>query len=157
MLVMSLKPDMGAVNGVAPKRDQNEKRYRIYQKQTCREKKMKKWLRNFTDVDTKIIQAETKFALHEVKQPMRVQGAFKCDVNISKKTGQAEFIVIRGKGEPLLGRETAIKMVVLKIGDDIPAVTEIKQAVQQMYQKVFSRVCKLNTNQVTPIHTGASQ
>ncbi len=39
---------------------------------------------------------------------------------------QAEFIVIKGTGEPLLGRETAKKLGVLKIGTDIAAVTDLQ-------------------------------
>lgn len=93
-------------------------------------------------------EAERKLYTYSSNQPLTVKGAFKCEVNISNKTEQAEFIVIRGKGEPLLGRETAIKLGVLKIGADISAVMEIKQALQQKYPEVFSGVGKLNTNQV---------
>ena len=40
---------------------------------------------------------------------------------------QAELIVIKGKGIPLLGRETAIELGVLKISVDVAAVTKISQ------------------------------
>lgn len=36
----------------------------------------------------------------------------------------AEFLVVRGKGIPLLKRETALKLGALKVGIDIASVTE---------------------------------
>ncbi len=83
------------------------------------------------------------------KPTSTVKGAFQCEVSISNRTEQAEFIVIRGKGEPLLGIETAIMLGVLKIGADISAVIELKQTLQQKYPEVFNGVGKLNTNQIT--------
>lgn len=49
-------------------------------------------------------------------QPLSVKGAFKCEIQIGDRTEEAEFIVINGNGEPLLGKKTATKLGVLKIG-----------------------------------------
>ncbi len=95
-----------------------------------------------------IPETERKLYSYSSNQPLTVKGAFLCEVIISNRTEQAEFIVIRGKGEPLLGRETAIKLGVLKIGADISAMIELKQALQQKYPEVFNGVGKLNTNQI---------
>ena len=60
----------------------------------------------------------------------------------------AEFLVIRGKGTPIIGRETANQLGVLKIGVDVAAVTDTPIMVQQMYPEVFKGLRKLNTKQI---------
>lgn len=40
-------------------------------------------------------------------QALPVKGAFKCEITIGNKTEQAEFIVIKGNGEPLLGKKNS--------------------------------------------------
>ena len=82
-------------------------------------------------------------------EPLTVKGAFICEVSIGKKTEHAEFIVVRGKSEPLLGRETAMRLGVLRIGADIASVRETKQTLQQKYPEVFSGVGKLKTRHVS--------
>lgn len=112
-----------------------------------------KWMktpgRNKIRCKSYIPETERKLYLYSSNQPLGVKGAFKCEVNISNRTGQAESILIRGNGEPLLGRETAVRLGVIKIGADISPVTVIMQALQQKYPEVFSGVGRLNTNQVT--------
>lgn len=92
---------------------------------------------------------ERKLYSYCSSEPLAVKGAFTCDVSIGKKTERAEFIVVRGKGEPLLGRETAMQLGVLRIGADIATVRETKQTLQQQYPEVFSGVGKLKTKQVS--------
>ncbi len=75
-------------------------------------------------------------------------GAFKCDVRIGSQMVHAEFFVIKETGEPLLGRETAMKLGVLKIGTDIAAVTDLKQSFQSQYPEVFQGVGMLKTKQI---------
>ena len=79
---------------------------------------------------------------------MSVKGALKCEITIGNKTDKAEFIVIKGNGEPLLGKRTAMKRV-LKIGENVSAVTDIKHTLQQQYPNVFKGVGKLNTKQIS--------
>lgn len=57
--------------------------------------------------------------------------------------------MIKGKVVPLLGKDTAIKLGVLKIGVDVAAVAETKQTLQQQYPQVSRGVRKLKTRQVT--------
>lgn len=80
-----------------------------------------------------------------VSHPVTVKGAFKYKITIGNRT--REFIVIKGNGEPLLGKKTAMKLGVLKIGRNISAVTDIKYTPQQQYPNVFKGVRSLNTKQ----------
>lgn len=82
-------------------------------------------------------------------QPLSVKGAFKCEIKIGDRTDEAEFIVIRGNGEPLLGKVTAVKLGVLKIGENVAAVTDLKHSLKEQYPKVFKGVGKLNTKQIS--------
>lgn len=66
-------------------------------------------------------------------------------MKIGDRTDEAEFIVIRGNGEPLLGRKTVVKLGVLKIGENVAVVTDLKHTLKEQYPKVFQGVGKLNT------------
>lgn len=82
-------------------------------------------------------------------QPLSVKGAFKCEIQIGDRTEEAEFIVINGNGEPLLGKKTATKLGVLKIGENVATLTDIRHTLQQQYPNVFKGVGKLNTKQIS--------
>uniref|UniRef100_A0A669BA80 Gypsy retrotransposon integrase-like protein 1 n=1 Tax=Oreochromis niloticus TaxID=8128 RepID=A0A669BA80_ORENI len=82
-------------------------------------------------------------------QALTVKGAFRCEIKIGDRAEEAEFIVIRGNGEPLLGKKTAIKLGVLKIGENVAAVTDLKHTLKEKYPKVFKGVGKLNTKQIS--------
>lgn len=51
-----------------------------------------------------------------------LKGVFKCETRIGSWMVYAEFIVIKGMGEPLLGRDTAMKLGVVKIDANVAAV-----------------------------------
>ena len=72
-----------------------------------------------------------------------------CEVSIGKGKAQAEFLVIEGKGVPLLCKDTAIKLGELRIGVEIARVAETKQTPQQRFPEVFSDIGKLKSKQVT--------
>ena len=72
-----------------------------------------------------------------------------CEVSIGKGKAQAEFLVIEGKGVPLLCKDTAIKLGELRIGVEIARVAETKQTPQQQFPEVFSDIGKLKSKQVT--------
>ena len=84
-----------------------------------------------------------------------VKGAFTCEVSIGKNTEQAEFIVIRESGEPLLGKETSMRLGVLRVDANIAAITSTKQTLQQQYPEEFSGVEKLKTRRVS-LHQGSA-
>ena len=66
-----------------------------------------------------------------------------CEVSNGKGKGKAEFLVIKGKGVPLLCKDTAMKLGVLRIGVDIATVAETKQTLPQQFPEVFSGIGKL--------------
>ena len=82
-------------------------------------------------------------------EPLPIKGMFECEITIGDRSEQAEFIVIKGNGEPLLGRKTAMKLGVLKIGENVSVVTDIKDTLRQQYPKVFKGVGKLKTKQLS--------
>ena len=78
-----------------------------------------------------------------------MKGRFICEVVVSHGKAKAEFLLIKEKGAPLLGKGTAMKLGVLKVGVDIATVTVTKPTLQQKYPEVFSGVRKLKTGQGT--------
>ena len=49
-------------------------------------------------------------------EPLRLLGTFTCKADIADKCTESRFFVIDGNGTPLLGRDTAKKLDVLRIG-----------------------------------------
>ena len=81
-------------------------------------------------------------------EPLTVKGTFTCSVKCGQRATRADFLVVEGKGVPLLGRNTAMELGVLKIGADIAAVRDVSQKIQDQYPELFAGVGKLNTHQV---------
>ncbi len=71
------------------------------------------------------------------KVPIPVKGVFKCQISIGKCNTKAEFTVIQGQGEPLLSKETAITLGVLRVGANISTVTGNKAKIKRQYPKLF--------------------
>ena len=89
---------------------------------------------------------KTLFA-YASQTPLHVIGTFSREVSAGRNTPNAEFCVFNGKGDPLLGRDTATGLSVFKIGIDIVAVNKSSQTIgevlQETYPKVLSGVGKL--------------
>lgn len=104
------------------------------------------WLKR-NKVKCKSTRSDKKLYAYASQTPLDVIGTFSCEISTGKNTINAEFCVIDGKGDPLLGRETATNLGVLKIGIDIAAVNtgqqDIGEALQEKYPEVFSGVGKL--------------
>ena len=62
---------------------------------------------------------------------------------------QTYLIAIKGKGIPLLSKQTARKLGMLKIEVDIAAVIKTSELLKQQYPEVFSGVGKINTKQIS--------
>ena len=79
-------------------------------------------------------------------------GTFFCKVSVGSNTARANFCVINGEGDPLLGKDTATSLGVLKIGIGIAAVSADPKTIggilQQKYPNVFSGVGKLKDQEV---------
>jgi hypothetical protein len=84
--------------------------------------------------------------------PLQVKGSFKCDISVGNGTtskAQAEFVVIEGQGIPLLGKDTAMELGVLKIGMDIATISDVGKDLEQQYPEVFHGVGKLKGRKIT--------
>lgn len=83
---------------------------------------------------------------------MEIIGTFNCKVSVGNHTTDAEFCVISGKGEPLLGKDTATTLGVLKTGIGMVTVKLGSQnsgeVLRSKYPKVFGGVGKLKDRTV---------
>ena len=80
--------------------------------------------------------------------PLQVKGTFTRQAECGSQSTQAEFLVLDNDGVPLLGKDTAIELGVLKVGVDVAAISHT-QNIPEMYPELFKGVGKLNTHQVT--------
>ena len=69
--------------------------------------------------------------LHVIYYTLEIIGTFSCKVSVGNHTTDAEFCVISRKGEPLLVKDTAIMLGVLKIGIGISQmrITEQRRSI----------------------------
>ena len=96
---------------------------------------------------------DRKLYAYASSKPLPVKGRFICEVLIGKGKAQAEFLIIKGKGVPLLCKDTAMKLGVLRIGVDVTTVAETKQTLQQQFPEVFSGIGKLSsTAEANPLY-----
>lgn len=54
-------------------------------------------------------KSDKKLYAYLSSEPLPVKGIFWCEVGIGRRNTTAEFTVIHGRGEPLLGKDTAVK------------------------------------------------
>ncbi len=94
-------------------------------------------------------RSDKKLYAYSSSEPLPVKLIFWCEVGIGKRSTTAEFTVICGHGEPLLGKDTAVKLEVLRIGANVAALSDLKSMIQQQYPKLFNGVGKLNTKQIS--------
>ena len=90
---------------------------------------------------------DKKLYAYGSKQPLNVLGTFSARARVEGKEAEAEFVVINGEGAALLGRETAIQLGVLKLGNQICTVTS-KETIMSDYKEIFEGVGKLKDYQV---------
>ena len=76
---------------------------------------------------------DRKLYTYASNKPLPGKGRYMCEVVVGQGKAQAEFLINKGKGVPLLGKDTAMKLDVLKIGVDITTVVETQQIMQQTY------------------------
>jgi len=81
------------------------------------------------------------------KTPLQTVGCFEAEIEAGDQKLQADFIVIEEKGQPLLGRETAVNLGLLKIGIGVNAISSTEKIVDD-YQSVFTGIGKLQGRQV---------
>ena len=95
-----------------------------------------------------------------MEDPLKVAGTFWTNVTLGDKTlERVEFIVMEGQGKPLLGRDTSIKLGVLKIGpsevNSVNSPTMTKEQIINKYSNLFEGFGKLEDFQLQiPIDSG---
>ena len=109
------------------------------------------WLRK-NKVKCESARSSRKLYAYASQTPLDVIGTFSCEVSAGSNTASAKFCVINGEGDPLLGKDTATSLGVLKIGIGIAAVSADPKTIggilQQKYPNVFSGVGKLKDRAV---------
>ena len=79
--------------------------------------------------------------------PLEVAGTFKATVAVgNEQVENEEFVVINGKGQSLLGRETALKLNVLRLGPSINVIND--QGILEQYPEVTTFYGKLKNFQL---------
>ena len=68
---------------------------------------------------------------------------------MKSKLEKAEYMVVRGQGVPLLGKQTARKLGVLKVAIDVAAVSTYAEQFHQEFPEVFTGLGKLKNTQTT--------
>ena len=92
-------------------------------------------------------KCDKKLYAYGSKKPLKVSGTFSGLTKVAESEVQAEFVVIDGEGEALLGRETALQLGVLKLGAPVYTV-QSKEVIMSDYKGVFDGVGKLKDYQV---------
>ena len=87
-------------------------------------------------------------------KPLKVAGSFTASIQLGEQTQNAEFIVIEGKGQALLGRHTATQLGVLKITDPNSSSVNVvdeentRDKLLKTYEKCFQGIGKLKDFQL---------
>ena len=83
-------------------------------------------------------------------KPLEIKGTFECEVQAGKGREKAEFVVVvRGRGVPLLGKQTATKLGMMKVGIDVGAVTSHAEQFRHEFPEVFTGLGKMKDTQIT--------
>lgn len=94
-------------------------------------------------------------------EPLKTAGVFTSEVSIGDQKCKADFVVIKSKGVPLLGLQTATQLCVLKIREDVNSVdvsgtdntrssliTKMKAKLETEFSDVLEGVGKLKDHQI---------
>ena len=82
-------------------------------------------------------------------KPLEIKGTFECEVRAGKGREKAEFVVVRGRGVSLLGKQTATKLGMMKVGIDVGAVTSHAEQFRHEFPEVFTGLGKMKDTQIT--------
>ena len=93
------------------------------------------------------VRADKKLYTYASQTPLDVIGAFHCETAVGNNSVDAEFCLINGKGESLLGREIAMSLGVMKMGVQVAAVNTGSRTLVKFYKmnslQVFKGIGKL--------------
>ena len=101
------------------------------------------WLKqNHIICESKVAQRHKKLYSYASTTSLQVKGTFSATVKIGVRETIAEFLVIKGKGTPLLGHETATLLGVLRIGPLISAVSSVEDEPAKRKDKIEQEVLR---------------
>ena len=86
-------------------------------------------------VKCKSPRSDRKLCLYASQNPLEVIGTFRCKVITGGDSVNAEFCVINGEGDPLLGKKTATNLGVVKIGIEVAAVYSASEKIREILQE----------------------
>ena len=85
-----------------------------------------------------------KLYAYGVVIPLKVIGTFTTDLSLGSKSVSAEVSVIKGQGEPLLGRESAVELDVLKFQVPLNCVARVDHSeLTTRFKDIFTGIGKL--------------
>ena len=82
-------------------------------------------------------------------KPLEVLGTFEAELKIGSSHISADFTVIEGKGEPLLGKESAMKVVKIQLPKEPVRHIRTGHDLVRKYPNVFEGIGKLKDYQLT--------
>ena len=82
------------------------------------------------------------------KEPLKTAGCFTAKVAVKDVAVEAEFTVIEGKGQALLGRETATQLKVLSLSPNVCVNSLQEENLFQKYKSCFESLGKLKDFQL---------
>ena len=81
-------------------------------------------------------------------EPLKTAGCFVATVTVPNVTVEAEFTIIEGKGQALLGRETATQLNVLCLGEEVRVNVLKEEDIFDKYKSCFEGLAKLKDFQL---------
>ena len=81
-------------------------------------------------------------------EPLKTAGCFVITVTVRNVSVEAEFTVIEGKGQALLGRETATQLSVLCLGEEVRVYALKQEDIFDKYKSCFEGLGKLRDFQL---------
>ena len=91
-------------------------------------------------IKCKTQQCVKKLFAYGSKEPLELVGSFTANISVGEMEMDDEFVVIEGKGQPLLGRDTATRLGILKVGFGVNMVNE---DIRLEFPECFNGVGKL--------------
>ena len=93
----------------------------------------------------------TKLYPYGSDQPLETLGVFRAVVEAGSQSCEANFVVIQGQGVPILGRDTAMKLNLLKVGPQVNAVnmpSNQPELWRKQYPTAFQGLGKVKDRQI---------
>ena len=76
------------------------------------------------------------------EKSLEIKGTFECEVRAGKGREKAEFVVVRGRCIPMLVKQTATRLGMMKVGIDVGAVTSHAEQFRHKFPEVFTGLVK---------------